>query len=106
MKLKKDTSYLIVIFSSIILIFLDAYEIFSIPISWIGMSLLLALSLIEYRNLFTKNTKDILIITFFIVLIPQIFYIVFYESTSSDLIYISLRIFNLISFFSVLFFTL
>ena len=106
MKLNKDTSYLIVIFSSIILIFLDAYEIFSIPISWIGMSLLLALSLIEYRNLFTKNTKDILIITFFIVVIPQIFYIVFYESTSSDLIYISLRIFNLISFFSVLFFTL
>ena len=51
MKLNKDTSYLIVIFSSIILIFLDAYEIFSIPISWIGMSLLLALSLIEYRNL-------------------------------------------------------
>ncbi len=106
MKINKDTSYLIVIFFSIILIFLDAYEIFSIPISWIGMSLLLALSLIEYRNLFTKNTKDILIIVLFIVLIPQIFYIVFFESTSSDMIYISLRIFNLISFFSVLFFTL
>ena len=88
MKLNKDTSYLIVIFSSIILIFLDAYEIFSIPISWIGMSLLLALSLIEYRNLFTKNTKDILIIAFLIVFIPQIIYIVFYEPTSSDLIYI------------------
>ena len=106
MKINKDTSYLIVIFFSIILIFLDAYEIFSIPISWIGMSLLLALSLIEYRNLFTKNTKDILFIVLFIVLIPQIFYIVFFESTSSDMIYISLRIFNLISFFSVLFFTL
>ena len=106
MKLNKDTSYLIVIFSSIILIFLDAYEIFSIPISWIGMSLLLALSLIEYRNLFTKNTKDILIIAFLIVFIPQIIYIVFYEPTSSDLIYISLRIFNLISFFAVLFFAI
>ena len=106
MKLNKETSYLLVIFSSIILIFLDAYEIFSIPISWIGMSLLLALSLIEYRNIFTKNTKDILIIVFFIVSIPQIIYIVFFEPTSSDLIYISLRIFNLISFFSVLFFTI
>ncbi len=73
MKLNKDTSYLIVIFSSIILIFLDAYEIFSIPISWIGMSLLLALSLIEYKNLFTKNTKDILLFLFSIVLIPQVF---------------------------------
>jgi len=106
MKLNKDTSYLIVIFSSIILIFLDAYEIFSIPISWVGMSLLLALSLFEFENLFTKNTKDILIIGLFIVLIPQIFYLVFFESTSSDLIYISLRIFNFISFFFVLFFTL
>ena len=106
MKLNKDTNYLIVIFFSIIFIFLDAYELFSIPVSWIGMSLLLALSLIEYRNLFSKNTKDILLITFTIVLIPQIFYIVFFESSSSDLVYIFLRIFNLVSFFSVLFFTL
>ena len=74
MKLNKDTNYLIVIFISIIFIFLDAYEIFSIPISWIGMSLLLALSLIEYKNLFTKNTKDILLFLFSIVLIPQVFY--------------------------------
>ena len=106
MKLNKDTNYLIVIFFSIIFIFLDAYELFSIPVSWIGMSLLLALSLIEYRNLFSKNTKDILLIAFTIVLIPQIFYIVFFESNSSDLVYIFLRIFNLVSFFSVLFFTL
>ena len=106
MKLNKDTNYLIVIFFSIIFIFLDAYELFSIPVSWIGMSLLLALSLIEYRNLFSKNTKDILLIAFTIVLIPQIFYIVFFESSSSDLVYIFLRIFNLVSFFSVLFFTL
>ncbi len=106
MKLNKDTNYLIVIFFSIIFIFLDAYELFSIPVSWIGMSLLLSLSLIEYRNLFSKNTKDILLIAFTIVLIPQIFYIVFFESSSSDLVYIFLRIFNLVSFFSVLFFTL
>ena len=106
MKLNKDTNYLIVIFFSIIFIFLDAYELFSIPVSWIGMSLLLALSLIEYRNLFSKNTKDILLIAFTIVLIPQIFYIVFFESSSSDLVYIFLRIFNLVSFFSVLFFSL
>ena len=106
MKLNKDTNYLIVIFFSIIFIFLDAYELFSIPVSWIGMSLLLAMSLIEYRNLFSKNTKDILLISFTIVLIPQIFYIVFFESSSSDLVYIFLRIFNLVSFFSVLFFTL
>ena len=106
MKLNKDTNYLIVIFLSIIFIFLDAYELFSIPVSWIGMSLLLALSLIEYRNLFSKNIKDILLIAFTIVLIPQAFYIVFFESSSSDLVYIFLRIFNLVSFFSVLFFTL
>jgi len=106
MKLNKDTNYLIVIFFSIIFIFLDAYELFSIPVSWIGMSLLLALSLIEYRNLFSKNTKDILLVAFTIVLIPQVFYIVFFESSSSDLVYIFLRIFNLVSFFSVLFFTL
>ncbi len=106
MKLNKDTNYLIVIFISIIFIFLDAYEIFSIPISWIGMSLLLALSLIEYKNLFTKNTKDILLFLLSIVLIPQVFYLVFFDSSISDLVYIFLRLFNLVSFFTVLFFTL
>ncbi len=106
MKLNKDTNYLIVIFFSVALIFLDAYKIFSIPIPWIGMSLLLGLSLFESRNLFTKNTRDILLVLLSIVLIPQAIYILFFEASVSDLIYISLRIFNLISFIFVLFFSL
>ncbi len=106
MKLNKDTNYLIVIFFSVALIFLDAYKIFSIPIPWIGMSLLLGLSLFESRNLFTKNTRDILLVLLSIVLIPQAIYILFFEASMSDLIYISLRIFNLVSFIFVLFFTL
>ena len=106
MKLNKDTNYLVVIFFSILLIFLDAYKIFSIPISWLGMSLLFGLSLFESTNLFTKNTRDILLILLCIVLIPQLIYLVFFESSSADLSYIFLRLFNLVSFVFVLFFTL
>ena len=51
MKLTKDINYSIVIFFSIFLIFMDAYEFFSIPVSWIGMSLLF---LIYCRN-FTES---------------------------------------------------
>ena len=106
MKLNKDTNYLVVIFFSILLIFLDAYKLFSIPISWLGMSLLFGLSLFEFRNLFTKNIRDILLILLCIVSIPQLIYLVFFESNSADLFYILLRFFNLVSFVFVLFFTL
>ena len=41
MKIDKNNIYVNIIFISIFLIFLDAYEIFSIPISWIGLSFLL-----------------------------------------------------------------
>ena len=106
MKLTKDINYSIVIFFSIFLIFMDAYEFFSIPVSWIGMSLLFLISLFEYKDLFNENVKHILIIAMSIVLIPQIFYLLFFESTNSDLSYIFLRIYNLVSFVFVLFFTI
>ena len=106
MKLTKDINYSIVIFFSIFLIFMDAYEFFSIPVSWIGMSLLFLISLFEYKDLFNENVKHILIIVMSIVLIPQIFYLLFFESTNSDLSYIFLRIYNLVSFVFVLFFTI
>ena len=64
MKLTKDINYSIVIFFSIFLIFMDAYEFFSIPVSWIGMSLLFLISLFEYKDLFNENVKHILIIVY------------------------------------------
>ena len=67
MKLTKDINYSIVIFFSIFLIFMDAYEFFSIPVSWIGMSLLFLISLFEYKDLFNENVKHILIIAISIV---------------------------------------
>ena len=75
MKLTKDINYSIVIFFSIFLIFMDAYKFFSIPVSWIGMSLLFLISLFEYKDLFNENVKHILIIVMSIVLILSLIHI-------------------------------
>ena len=60
MRENKEKIYSSGILLSIVLIFFDAYEIFSIPISWIGMALLALLSLFEFKTMFSKNQKQIL----------------------------------------------
>ena len=75
MKLNKNLFYHYVIFFSVSLIFLDAYEIFDIPVSWIGMTCLLPISLIEYKKITTKNQKSLLFYMFLVVSIPTFFYL-------------------------------
>ena len=52
MRENKEKIYSSGILLSIVLIFFDAYEIFSIPISWIGMALLALLTLFEFKTMF------------------------------------------------------
>ena len=59
MRENKEKIYSIGILLSIVLIFLDAYEIFSIPISWIGMALLSLLALYEFKTMYSKNQKPL-----------------------------------------------
>jgi len=112
MKINKDytfrslKNYSVLIFLSVILIFFDAYEIYSVPLSWIGMSLLFFISLYEFKLFYNKNKYHVTIILFTIILIPQATYLLFFTASTSDVFYIALRLFNLISFIFVLFFSI
>ena len=106
MKIDKNNIYVNIIFISIFLIFLDAYEIFSIPISWIGLSFLLIPSAIEGKALL-KNGHIINICIFVILIsIPQIFFLFNNEFDSSYSVYIFLRYLNIFSFIILFFFSL
>ena len=106
MKIDKNNIYVNIIFISIFLIFLDAYEIFSIPISWIGLSFLLIPSAIEGKALL-KNGYIINICIFVILIsIPQIFFLFNNEFDSSYSVYIFLRYLNIFSFIILFFFSL
>ena len=100
----KDTIYTYLIFISIFLVFLDAYQFYSIPLSWIGLSLLVPVSLYEINNTKWSQYSKIIYLLIFTFLIPEIFYIFTNELTLSDYLYIGLRYYNIFSFILVLFF--
>ena len=105
MRENKEKIYSSGILLSIVLIFFDAYEIFSIPISWIGMALLALLTLFEFKTMFSKNQKQILFYILLVILIPQLFFLYFFQADNSQIIYLILRIFNIVSFALVLMFS-
>lgn len=80
-----------------LLIFLEAYQIFSIPLSWIGLSLIFLYSF-NFKNIFTSNPLlKVLLIGFIILIIIDLSFI----SSNPHLLniqYFVLRIFNIISF--------
>lgn len=106
MKIDKNNIYVSIIFISIFLIFLDAYEVFSIPISWIGLSLLLIPALLEGKAI--SNSANIKVIYIFSILIsiPQIVFLVNNELNSSFNLYILLRYLNIFSFIFLFYFSL
>ena len=106
MRENKEKIYSSGILLSIVLIFFDAYEIFSIPISWIGMALLALLTLFEFKTMFSKNQKQILFYILLVILIPQLFFLYFFQTDNSQIIYLILRIFNIVSFAFVLMFSI
>ncbi len=80
-----------------LLIFLEAYQIFSIPLSWIGLSLIFLYSF-NFKNIFTTNPLlKVLLIGFVILIIIDLSFI----ASNPQLLniqYFALRIFNIISF--------
>ena len=80
-----------------LLIFLEAYQIFSIPLSWIGLSLIFLYSF-NFKNIFTNNPLlKVLLIGFIILIIIDLSFI----ASNPQLLniqYFVLRIFNIISF--------
>ena len=80
-----------------LLIFLEAYQIFSIPLSWIGLSLIFLYSF-NFKNIFTTNPLlKVLLIGFTILIIIDLSFI----ASNPQLLniqYFVLRIFNIISF--------
>ena len=102
----KNINYISIIFFSITLIFLDAYLIFNIPLSWIGLSFLFLVSL--YYLIKNNGLKKLNNIFLFLILIsiPQFFQFFTVQHGSSDLIYTLLRYFNIVSFVTVFSFSI
>ena len=83
----KNINYISIIFFSITLIFLDAYLIFNIPLSWIGLSFLFLVSLFNLiKNNGLKNLNNIFLFLI-LISIPQFFQFFTVQHGSSDLIY-------------------
>ena len=83
------------------LIFLDAYMVFKIPVSWIGQILLTLIALInfkKYKHIFKNGVLKYVII---LLLIPQVFLIFLDSSLDVDFVYLFLRYFNMVSFIIV-----
>ena len=80
-----------------LLIFLEAYQIFSIPLSWIGLSLIFLYSF-NFKNIFTTNPLlKVLLIGFIILIIIDLSFIVS-NPHLLNIQYFVLRMFNIISF--------
>ena len=106
MKIDKNNIYVNIIFISIFLIFLDAYEIFSIPISWIGLSFLLIPLILEGKAIVNNGLIKNICILVILISIPQIFFLFNNEFDSSYSVYIFLRYLNIFSFIFLFYFSL
>jgi len=106
MKIDKNNIYVNIIFISIFLIFLDAYEIFSIPISWIGLSFLLIPIVLEGKVIVNNGLIKNICILVILISIPQIFFLFNNEFDSSYSVYIFLRYLNIFSFIFLFYFSL
>ena len=106
MKIDKNNIYVNIIFISIFLIFLDAYEIFSIPISWIGLSFLLIPIVLEGKAIVNNGLIKNICILVILISIPQIFFLFNNEIDSSYSVYIFLRYLNIFSFIFLFYFSL
>lgn len=80
-----------------LLIFLEAYQIFSIPLSWIGLSLIFLYSF-NFKNIFTTNPLLKVLLIGFIILIIIDFSFIASNPQLLNIQYFVLRIFNIISF--------
>ena len=104
-QLRVNSYEIIFLGGSVLLVFLDAYQIFGIPIPWIGMTMLLLFALIKYKVFYNPKNIVIISIMFAVVMIPQVIYIFFNEVSPVEIQYLFLRLLNIFSFVIVLLFS-
>ena len=97
---KQVLTYSVIV--GIFLIFLDAYEIFEVPIAWIGQVLLLLIALPDFKKYQYVFKGGIFGAVAFLLLVPQIYIIFNTIYSEANLTYTALRYFNIISFIIVL----
>ena len=87
------------LFFAIFLIFLDSYQIFQIPFSWIGSSILLLIAIFLYFN--EKISFNLaIVIVYLIAIIPTL---VKFFNSEYDIRYLVVRIFSFSSFTFILY---
>ena len=101
----QNTYEIMFLMVSVLLVFLDAYQIFGIPIPWLGMTLLFLFALTKYKLFYNSKNLVIVSILIAIVMIPQIIYIFFNEVSQGEIQYLFLRLLNIFSFVIVLLFS-
>ena len=97
---KQVLTYSVIV--GIFLIFLDAYEVFEIPIAWIGQVLLLLIALPEFKKYKYVFKGGIFGAVVVLLLVPQIYIIFNTIYSEANLTYTALRYFNIVSFIIVL----
>ena len=101
----KQKLYVYLLIISLIFVFLDAYKIFEIPLSWIGLSLLIIPGINEFKIIFQEKFLKYGFLSVLLLSVPDIFNFLGNNFLNKDYQYIFLRYFNLISFFIVLIFS-
>ena len=100
----KQKLYVYLFIISLIFVFLDAYKILEIPLSWIGLSLLIIPGINEFKIIFQEKFLKYGFLSILLLSVPDIFNFFGNNFLNIDYQYIFLRYFNLISFFIVLIF--
>ena len=100
--IKKESVIIYLLIGATFIIFMDAYTVFGIPVSWLGQVLLTSIALIEFRNYKHFFTDRLFVSCTFLLLIPQLYLLLNNTYFEADLIYVTLRYFNIISFVIVL----
>jgi len=90
------------LYFSIFLIFLDSYQFFSIPLTWVGSGVLVIICFVIF---FKENIKlhPIFFILIFLALLPTLVNYLFRDAVYSDISYTLLRLFSFLSFSFVLY---
>ena len=92
--MKQKVNFFLFLFG-LILISLDAYTIFNVPLPWIGQIILFFWVILNFKLIKFPSKKTSLLISF--LLLPGLV-ITFIDFNEIDYLYVGLRIFNVVSF--------
>ena len=93
------------IIAGIFLVFLDAYEVFSFPISWMGQVFLLSLAITQFKEYKQFFKERLFFNVVLLLLVPQIYIFINLVFSEENLTYTALRFLNIFSFVILLAFS-